>query len=426
MKKSKEFTSALFVLLLFVVGLTTQTGCASSGNKKPILYVDQSNFIPADIPSQFLDRYYFLVDKEKKEFKKLLTDEDRQVFIDKFWLERDTDSMTPENEYKEKIDERIDDISNERFFGTLGTAGLLFRSNRGFRGDMAKVYLLHGEPDAMDILEGRSFVDLMLWLYINPENGNVLYAFLFYDKSGSEGTFYLFSQDIFKLDPCGAVNEITENKDRSYFSGLGQACPAEVEQVFQELQMASGKGGILDGYMFAWTLFNFSQDSTLLQGSVLGPPKPASEIAKNSRASVTGEASKPTGVVGTDYVFASCDKCNSFIPAELRLGKEFALFVRRGDIDWRVIGDQAEVGLKLKIVLENVLNEKFLIFEPKEPIKLKNPKNLIISDPSGQIVVQLLNSDEVSKIPEGTYRVSVYVKNEMTKKYNSWQKEFKK
>lgn len=426
MKRSKEFTFALFVLLLFAVGLTAQAGCASSGNKKPILYVDQPNFIPADIPSQFLDRYYFLVDKEKKEFKKLLTDEDRQVFIDKFWIERDTDPMTPENEYKEKIDERIDDIANERFFGTSVTTGLLFRSNRGFRGDMAKVYLLHGEPDAMDILEGRSFVDLMLWLYINPENGNILYAFLFYDKGGSGGTFYLFSQDIHKLDFCGAVNEITKNKDHGYFSGLGQACPTEVEQVYQKLQEASGKGGILEGYMFAWALFNFSQDSTLLQGSVLGPPKPASEIAKDSKSSVTGEASKMTGVVGTDYVFASCDKCNSFIPAELRLGKEFVLFVRRGDIDWRVVGDQAEVSLKLKIVLENVLNEKFLVFEPKEPIKLKNPKNLIISDPSGQIVVQLLSSDEVSKIPEGIYQVSVYVKNEMTKKYNSWQKEFEK
>lgn len=426
MKRSKEFTFALFVLLLFAVGLTAQAGCASSGNKKPILYVDQPNFIPADIPSQFLDRYYFLVDKEKKEFKKLLTDEDRQVFIDKFWIERDTDPMTPENEYKEKIDERIDDIANERFFGTSVTTGLLFRSNRGFRGDMAKVYLLHGEPDAMDILEGRSFVDLMLWLYINPENGNILYAFLFYDKGGSGGTFYLFSQDIHKLDFCGAVNEITKNKDHGYFSGLGQACPAEVEQVYQKLQEASGKGGILEGYMFAWALFNFSQDSTLLQGSVLGPPKPASEIAKDSKSSVTGEASKMTGVVGTDYVFASCDKCNSFIPAELRLGKEFVLFVRRGDIDWRVVGDQAEVSLKLKIVLENVLNEKFLVFESKEPIKLKNPKNLIISDPSGQIVVQLLSSDEVFKIPEGTYRVNIYVKNEMTKKYNSWQKEFEK
>ena len=422
MTKSRMLISAIIVSVMF------SGGCALRGNKKPLIFVDQANNIPADIPSQFPDRYYFLIDKERKEFEKLLTDEDRQVFVDKFWVERDTDPTTPENEYKEKIDERIEDITNERFFGTLGTTGILFRSNGGFRGNMARVYLLHGEPDAMDMLEGRRFVDLMLWLYFNPENSNILYAFLFYQKGGLGGSFYLFPQDIYKLDPCGAVNEITESKDRDYFSGLGQACPAEVEQVYQELQMTSGKGGILDGYVFAWALFNFSQDSTLLQGSVLDPPKPASEIAKDSKISVTGEATGLTGIAGTDYILASCEKCNSFIPAELRLGKEFTLLIRRGDIDWKVVGDQAEVELKVKVTLENTSRQTPLIFENK--VLFKDQKNLTVSSPQEQIVIVLLTTDEVTKIPAGTYRVSVYVKNAtsglMTKKYNAWQKEFEK
>ncbi len=418
MIKSRELVVAMVVLLMFSVS------CALNRNKKPLVFVDQSNNIPADIPSQFLDRYErFLTDKEMKEFKKLLTDEDRQAFQDKFWLDRDTDPTTPENEYKEKIDERINDITNERFFGTSATMGLLFSSNRGFRGDMAHVYLLHGEPDAIDILEGQSFVDLMLWLYLNPENGNILYAFLFYQK-GSIGEFSLFSQDTYKLDPCGAVNEITKNKDHDYFSGIGQPCPAEVEQVYQELQIASGKSGILGGYVFSWALLNFSQDSTILQGVALGPPKPAAEIAKQSKTTVMGEVSKPVGISGLDYLFASCEKCNSFIPAELKLGKEFVLLIRRGDIDWRVVSGDVKVDLKTRVVLNNVITHAQIVFE--KSVTQKTQKDLIASDASGQIVVVLLTPNEVAQIPAGNYRASIYVKNMITNKYNAWSENFMK
>jgi len=423
MIKSRALISALVVLAIF------SGGCALRGDKKPLVLVDQANSIPADIPSQFFERYErFLTGKEIKEFKKLLTDEERQVFIDKFWTERDIDPTTLENEYKEKIDERIDDIANERFFGTSVTTGLLFSSNRGFRGDMARVYLLHGEPDAIDVLEGRSFVDLMLWLYINPENGNILYAFLFYQKGSYSGEFYLFSQDTYQLDPCGAVNEVMESKDLDYFGASNQVCPPEVELTYREIQSSVGKGGILDGYVFSWALLNFSQDSSNLQGAALGPPKPASEIAKDSKAGVTGEASKPTGVIGTDYIFASCERCNSFIPAELQLGEKFVLSVRRSDIDWRVTGDEAQVELKVRVVLENVATNTQSVIE--NVIVRYDSKNLILTDASSTVDIMLLTVGEVAKIPAGAYRVSVYVKNVtsglMTKKYNAWSENFRK
>jgi hypothetical protein len=187
------------------------------------------------------------------------------------------------------IDERIDDIANERFFQSSGATGLLFQANGGFRGDVARVYLLHGEPDAMDVLESRSFVNLMLWVYVNPENGNILYAFLFYQRGISTLGFSLFSQESYKLDSCGAVNEIMIFKNRGYISGGAQPCPEDIQEVFRALQTTSGRGGVLDGNMFAWALFNFSQDdSSLSQGEAPEPPKPALESAKLSKASVKG------------------------------------------------------------------------------------------------------------------------------------------
>lgn len=351
-----------------------------------------------------------------------------EPLIDKFWLDRDTDPTTPENEFKNEIDERIEDIANERLFSTPGTTGLLFHSNGGFRGDMANVYLLHGEPDAMDVIEGHSFVPLMLWIYVNPENGNILYAFLFYQKKGL-GSFGLFSQYSHQMDQCGALYEVAANRMYNYTGGGMQACPEDLYQVYNDIYRSSGKGGIIDGYIFAWALFNFSQDGSNLQGEALSPPKQASEIAKQSNARVVGEAPKLVGTAGTDYILASCESCNSMIPGELQLGKEFALSVRRSDIDWRVVGEKAEVELKVRVVIESVGNKMPpLVFEKKAPFTDK--KDLIISDPASRIFITLLTTGEVTQISAGTYRISVYVKNItsslMTQKYNAWSKDFVK
>lgn len=417
MSKNRRFAIALIVPLVFTAG------CASAGMKKPTVFVGQYNNIPADIPSQFPNRYErHISGKELKEFNKLQTDEERQVFIDKFWFERDTNPSTPENERKQEIDGYIDDIANERFLNTSGVFRFSFRTNGGFRGDMAQIYLLHGKPNAMDMIESQSqlFVPLMLWIYGNPENGRILYAFLFYQK-GSGGAFKLFSQDLYQMDQCGAINEIKTFREVNLDRG-NQGCPPDVDEVFRELQTSSGKGGSLDGYIFAWALFNFSQDGSVTQRKALEPPKPASEIAKQSKAHVAGEAPKLIGTAGTDYILSSCPVCNSLIPAELRLGKEFALSVRRSDVDWRVVGDQADVELKVRIVFESK-GRKPLVFE--DTVVFKDKKELVVSDPAGRVSIFLLNVDS---IPAGTYRVSVYVKNLLagSNKYNAWDEEFTK
>lgn len=408
------------IMVPVFVGLMFTAGCASTGPKKPTVFVDQYNIIPADIPSQFLARYErFISGKESKEFKKLLTDEERQAFIDKFWAERDLDPATAENEEKQRIDQLIDDIASERFFSSV-TGGLLFRSNGGFRGDMAHVYLLYGEPDAMDMVDGQRFVNLMLWVYVNEQNGEILYAFLFYQR-GSMGAFSLFSQDAYKLDPCGAINQI---RTLGQFSGRMGECASDTEDIFRELQTATGKGGILDGYIFAWALFNFSQDGSISQGKALEPPKPASEVARLSRARVVGEAPKPEGTVGKDFILASCKECNSVIPAELSLGERFTIFGPWKNFDWTVKGENLELSLKYRIVLQDRNAGKPTVLEGLAAMRVK--KSSLDENPEAILVVDLLNPAQVSAIPAGTYQVSVYVKNPMTGKYNAWVKEFVK
>lgn len=421
MTKSK-FVGVVF-LTLFVVSLILQAGCASGGMKRPIVYSDQANNIPADIPSQFLNRYErFVTGKESKEFKKLLTDEERQVFIDKFWLERDTDPSTPENEYKQEVDEKIADIAGERFFNTASITGLLFRSNGGFRGDMARVYLLHGEPDAMDIVEGNSFVPLMLWVYVNPENGELLYAFMFYQKSGS-GEFQLFYQDSYKMDQCGAIYEVATMRAYNYPGNTG-ACSEDLYEVYNEIIRSSGRGGVLDGNIFAWALFNFSSDFDLRLDEALDPPKPASEVAKKSKARVVGEAPELVGKAGTDYLLASCEGCNSLIPAELSLKERFTVSGPWRNFDWVINGDEIKLSLKYRISFQDTNTGSKMAREGL--VVLNSKKSFLDESPQAILLVDLLEPEEIADIPSGKYRVSVYVKNTLTQKYNAWERQFTK
>ncbi|MBV8843816.1 MAG: GWxTD domain-containing protein, partial [Bryobacterales bacterium] len=57
---------------------------------------------------------YIISDEERKAFSRLQTDEERQQFIEQFWLRRDPTPDTEENEYREEHYRRIA-YANEQF-----------------------------------------------------------------------------------------------------------------------------------------------------------------------------------------------------------------------------------------------------------------------------------------------------------------------
>jgi GWxTD domain-containing protein len=77
-----------------------------------------------------------ITDEERKAFKKLTKDEERENFTENFWLVRDPTPDTPENEFRDQYYERID-YANDHF-----TSGV-----QGMRTDRGKMYILNGPPD---------------------------------------------------------------------------------------------------------------------------------------------------------------------------------------------------------------------------------------------------------------------------------------
>src|SRR5438067_8991713 len=82
------------------------------------------------------DVAYIITDDERRAFKKLETDDEREKFIEDFWRRRDPDPDTDENEYREEYYERIA-YANEHFASGIP----------GWKTDRGRIYIMWGKPD---------------------------------------------------------------------------------------------------------------------------------------------------------------------------------------------------------------------------------------------------------------------------------------
>ena len=132
------------------------------------------------------DVVYIITSKERKAFKQLETDKQRDLFIEEFWRQRDPTPGTPRNEFRDEHYRRIA-YANE-WFGR-GT------SKPGWRTERGRIYIILGEPIYKDQFHNSQYIyPTELWYY----QGNVsqglepFFYIVFYKRWGS-GDFILYS-----------------------------------------------------------------------------------------------------------------------------------------------------------------------------------------------------------------------------------------
>ena len=112
------------------------------------------------------------------------------------------------------------------------------------------------------------------------------------------------------------------------------------------------------------------------------------------------------------------------IPAELSLGEIFTVSAPWKNFDWTVKEEYLELSLRYRIILENRNGGKSIVLEDTAVMDVK--KSFLDKYPELIVVVDLVKPEQVATIPLGTYHVSVYIKNTMTKKDNAWSESFTK
>ncbi|HET8667554.1 MAG TPA: GWxTD domain-containing protein, partial [Terriglobales bacterium] len=85
------------------------------------------------------DVRWIITDEEREAFMRMSNDEERDQFIEQFWLRRDPTPDTVENEYKEEHYRRIA-YANEHF-----PAGI-----PGWKTDRGRIYIMFGKPDEIE------------------------------------------------------------------------------------------------------------------------------------------------------------------------------------------------------------------------------------------------------------------------------------
>jgi GWxTD domain-containing protein len=85
------------------------------------------------------DVIYIITPEERKAFLQLETNEEREQFIEQFWLRRSSNPDLPENDFKEEHYRRIA-YANEHFASGIP----------GWRTDRGRIYIIWGPPDEIE------------------------------------------------------------------------------------------------------------------------------------------------------------------------------------------------------------------------------------------------------------------------------------
>lgn len=198
---------------------------------------------PSDLPERYRkwleeEIVWIITEDERDIFLRLQSDEQREAFVEQFWLERDPTPGTPKNEYYELHHERL--AYANRIYGRSTVTP-------GWMTDRGRMHILLGEPMNKTRLENDMLLQpTEIWLYhADPELGVPPYFYLVFYKRHNSGDYRLYSPVAdgprLLLNPAGedAVRQYVESRQQSYgfaptgFSGYTESELAGIYDVLR-------------------------------------------------------------------------------------------------------------------------------------------------------------------------------------------------
>jgi len=129
---------------------------------------------------------YIILPAEKEVFFQLQTDQDRDIFIESFWKQRDPTPETPQNEYREEHLSRFAYANSKLRRST---------PREGWRTDMGRIHIVLGPPASIERFDSQPGVHpCQVWYYRGESIKSLppLFALVFYQRGGS-GEYKLYN-----------------------------------------------------------------------------------------------------------------------------------------------------------------------------------------------------------------------------------------
>jgi GWxTD domain-containing protein len=140
--------------ILFSLGIATllSISVVAQQQSQKAVHDLSSQSVLSEVYTKWLseDVVYIITTEEERYFRQLKSDEEREKFIEEFWLRRDPTPDTDENEYRKGHYERIA-FANQDF-----TADGV----PGWRTDRGRIFIRYGKPDEIQKTASEE-----IWLY---------------------------------------------------------------------------------------------------------------------------------------------------------------------------------------------------------------------------------------------------------------------
>jgi GWxTD domain-containing protein len=166
----------------------------SGAEQFAVLFPDEVRELPRPTEKETRRALTLIASPEELALFDLLSPRGKSMMLDKFWVRRDPDPGTPQNEYEEEFWRRVDYVQTH-FTNPI---------RQGLRTDRGKVYIVYGAPDEIEdysagvgSLAGMesstwSTKPYYAWKYYRGGPGGRRMLFVFLDDVG-DGEFNIFA-----------------------------------------------------------------------------------------------------------------------------------------------------------------------------------------------------------------------------------------
>jgi GWxTD domain-containing protein len=358
----------------------------------------QKKISPKDLPPTYRswleeEVVYIITPKEKDVFLQLETDREREIFIEAFWKQRDSDPLTPENEFKIEHYKRL--AYANQFLGKEGPGA-------GWRSDMGRLYIILGQPQQIERFENLTEIyPTVIWFYDGMAKYGLPNSFyiMFFKPSGT-GEYEIYSpvQDgpaSLLIHYRGDVADYT-----SAYNALMNVEPTIADASLSFLPEESGR--------------------------ILSPSIASEILVTNKIPSVPRESVKDAyaekllaykDIVEVDYTANYIDN-DSFATVILeKSGLAFVHYlIEPAKLTFIQVGERFRANLEVNGKASDLAGKTIYQFSREIPIDFSR-------DQVDSVRPKLFSFQDLFPLIEGRYKLNILLKNTMSKEFTSLERD---
>ena len=332
---------------------------------------------------------YIITPKEKEVFLQLETDQQREKFIEAFWKVRDPNPNTPENGFKAEHYRRIQYAN--RYFGREGPG-------QGWRTDMGRIYIILGEPKAVEKFENLTEVrPTIIWFYDGMSEYGLPNSFsVAFFKRDAASDYILYSP--VQFGPQSLLNNF-EGDITDYQAAYNQLSNIEPAIASVSLTLITGESLLRASPSIA---------SEVLIGEKI--PQAGYEKVKDAYAE---KLLAYRDIIEVDYTANYIDSDSLVRVLKDAAGMFFVHYlIEPKKLTFEKLEETYQSNLEINGSVKDLGGKTIYQFERSIPIKMNEGQ-------IDKIKTKLFSFQDMFPLVQGQYRLSVLLKNVVSKEFTS-------